>query len=343
MVAPARGGTVAGSDRPSISEQGSDPPMSSTQANKIFGAILLAGVIAMGTGFLSQLLVHPHELEEAAYVVEGVERAAEGPAETVIETILPLLASADVAKGERLSRQCASCHSFNEGGPNRVGPNLWNIVASDKARNEAFNYSSALAGMEGDWDYSSLNQFLYKPREYVVGTKMSYAGLSKVEDRANLVAWLRTLASSPAPLPTQEEIEAATASPEGEGEGETEAAETAGDVAETETVEDGAETSEEMTAETEAEAAGAAAEEEGEARAEGGTAEAAASEESTELEAVPEEEREATEEAPAAATAASPSSAPSPAPTPAPVTQPQTAIMPENEAEAGGADGSPRG
>ncbi len=183
--------------------------MSEFEFNKIFAAILLAGIIAMLTGFVAKKIVHPEHLEKDAVFVDGAELASSGPAaEKKAEPILHLIASADVARGEKLSKACAACHSFDNGGPQKVGPNLWNIVNIKKAHIDGFAYSDALASMDGKWDYVALNQFLWKPKAYVQGTKMNYIGLRKPEDRAAMIAWLRTLASSPAALPSAAQIAA---------------------------------------------------------------------------------------------------------------------------------------
>jgi len=111
------------------------------------------------------------------------------------------LASADIAAGQALSKKCTACHVFDKGGPNKVGPNLYNVVNRDVASVADFKYSGALTDHGGAWSYEELNGFLYKPKAWVSGTKMNYAGLSKAEDRANIIAWLRTLSDNPTPLP----------------------------------------------------------------------------------------------------------------------------------------------
>ena len=121
--------------------------------------------------------------------------------------ILALISSADVAAGQKVSKKCSACHSFNADGPNKVGPNLWNVVNKSMGSVDGFKYSKALISMNGSWDYDSLNQFLLKPKNYINGTKMNFAGLKKDKDRANLIGWLRSLSENPVPLPTQEEIE----------------------------------------------------------------------------------------------------------------------------------------
>ncbi len=181
---------------------------SSFEMNKIFAAILVAGITAMFAGFIAEQLVHPKALKEDAVAIDGgeVEQGAaakqEGP-----EPIMALIASADIAKGEKLSKACAACHSFDKGGPNKVGPNLWGIVGASKAAVSGFEYSSALAGFDGAWGYLELNKFLWKPKAYVSGTKMNYNGIKNPEDRAAMIAWLHTLGSSD-PLPNPAEIAA---------------------------------------------------------------------------------------------------------------------------------------
>ena len=181
--------------------------MSSFEFNKLFAAILVAGITAMMTGFIADKLVHPKDLKEDAVAIDG--GAVEGGGSKVekkAEPILHLIASADVARGEKLSKACAACHSFDNGGPNKVGPNLWNSLGGPKAGKSGFSYSSAMAGAGGAWGYLEMNQFLWKPKKYMLGTKMNYNGIKKPEDRAAMIAWLRTLSSSPEPMPNAAEI-----------------------------------------------------------------------------------------------------------------------------------------
>ena len=110
--------------------------------------------------------------------------------------------SGEPAKGERLfNQQCKSCHTVDKGGANKVGPNLWSVVGRKKASHDGFSYSSALQGKGGDWSYEDINHMIFKPQGYVRGTKMAFAGLVKEQDRADVIAYLRTMSDSPAPLP----------------------------------------------------------------------------------------------------------------------------------------------
>lgn len=168
-------------------------------------AILTAGVVASSSGFIAELLYEPEHLTENAYKIEVaamMEIVAVEEVAPALEPVGPLLAAADPASGQKLLKKCAACHSFDSGGPNKVGPNLWNIVDRPIASAGGFGYSAALKGMaDKTWTYENLNGFLHKPKEWAAGTKMSFAGLNKPEQRADLIAYLRSLSDSPAALP----------------------------------------------------------------------------------------------------------------------------------------------
>ncbi|MCR9256575.1 MAG: cytochrome c family protein [Alphaproteobacteria bacterium] len=177
----------------------------SLEGNKIAAAIILAGLVGMGSGLISRVAIHSNVPETPAYAIEVPESgatqvaAAEEPAGP--EPISALLASADVAAGEKAFRACASCHSWEEGGAHKVGPNLWDIVGHEKSAMDGFTrYSGALAADDA-WTYENLNAFLYDPKAYAPGTTMGYRGMKKTSDRANLIAWLRTHSADPVPLP----------------------------------------------------------------------------------------------------------------------------------------------
>lgn len=183
--------------------------MTGPQSNKIFAALLIAGITAYLSAFVADKLIYPEKLSEDAVQIEGGEVASgvvSGPAGP--EPIMHLIASADIAKGETLSRACAACHSFDNGGPDKVGPNLYGIVGASFAHKDGFAYSDAMQNMEGSWGYDELNKFLYKPKSYVEGTKMNYIGMKNPEDRAAMVAWLRSMGSSLVALPSESAIAA---------------------------------------------------------------------------------------------------------------------------------------
>ncbi|WP_435640866.1 c-type cytochrome [Micavibrio aeruginosavorus] len=184
--------------------------MDNMEFNKIFAAVLVAGIVASLTGFISHTVIHPHKLHDNAYKIEGVveDGAAGVAAPTGPQPILAMLASADVARGEQAAKACAACHSFNKGGANGIGPNLYGIVNANKAHLAGFAYSDGMKAKGGKWDYDSLNHMLWKPKAYIADTKMNFIGLKKPEDRAAVIAWLRTLSDSPAGLPSASQISA---------------------------------------------------------------------------------------------------------------------------------------
>jgi cytochrome c len=172
--------------------------------NKIFAAILSAGVLAMVAIIVSGMLVQPVELKTAAYPIDGVVEtapAAEEAKPVEVAPVAPLLASADVDKGAQIAKQCQACHNFAKGGPNAVGPNLWGVLGGPHAHKADYNYSEAMKAQKGDWTYEALNTFIAHPQLTMPGTKMGFAGLKKPEDRADVIAWLRQQSDNPLPLP----------------------------------------------------------------------------------------------------------------------------------------------
>jgi cytochrome c len=191
--------------------------MDSLELNKIVGAILVGGLVAMVSGLIADGLVAPqHGTQTAMTVPEGQAggggAAPEQPQK--LESVIPLLASADLKAGEASFKKCTSCHTIEKGGANKVGPNLWGIVGNKHAHKEDFNYSDAIKNKPGNWDYDALNAWLDSPKTYAPGTKMTFAGIKKTQERADLIAWLRTQSDSPLPLPDQAAIDAAKAQQE---------------------------------------------------------------------------------------------------------------------------------
>jgi cytochrome c len=172
--------------------------------NKIAGAVIGAMLVTMVIGKIGSAIVHPTTLARTVYPVPAGEAA---PAQTAaapatIEPIGPQLAAANVDAGQAVSRRdCAQCHTFNQGGRNLVGPNLYGVVGRQRAAVAGFNYSQAMRSSQAPWDYETLNQYLTNPRAYVRGTNMAYAGLRRAEERANLIRWMREQGSQSVPLP----------------------------------------------------------------------------------------------------------------------------------------------
>jgi cytochrome c len=181
--------------------------MDNLNFNKIAAGVLCGGLLLMAGIKAGEILLPHQDLEENAYPFEVAEATGDAHSSTQVvqdagpEPILDLLASADIAAGQALSKKCTACHVFDAGGPNKVGPNLYNIVSRDVASVADFKYSGALTDHGGAWSYEELNGFLYKPKTWVSGTKMNFAGLKKPQDRANIIAWMRTLSDDPTPLP----------------------------------------------------------------------------------------------------------------------------------------------
>jgi cytochrome c len=174
--------------------------MSSFELNKVVGAILCVGLVAMVIGMIGDKLVEPRAYSPSEMKIAEAAATAETP-EVKLEPISPLLASASVEKGKAQSAKCKACHDLAASRKNKIGPPLWNIVMGEKAKADGFGYSNALKAAGGRWDYEALNGFLENPKKYLKGTKMAFAGIKKAKDRADLIAFLRSLSETPKPLP----------------------------------------------------------------------------------------------------------------------------------------------
>jgi cytochrome c len=178
--------------------------MDSFEFNKIAGAVLGTVLVVFGLNELAGIVFHTERPEKPGFAVEVAEAATgEAPAEEAPAVSLgTLLASADATKGQAVFKACAACHDVANGGPNKVGPNLWNIVGRMHGVHEGFAYSDAMAAMKDvPWSYEALDAFLLAPKKAIPGTKMAYGGLKKAEDRANLLAYLATLSDASVPFP----------------------------------------------------------------------------------------------------------------------------------------------
>jgi cytochrome c len=179
--------------------------MDSFERNKIAGAILGTCLVLLVSTFTAKAIFEPKPLEKPGFEIavkavegEGKEAAAPAAAPVPIEK---LLQTASVEKGATAAKKCAACHNFAKGGPNQVGPNLYNVVNRDRATAPGFNYSSAMKAKGGKWTYDDLNKFIASPKGYISGTAMGFAGIPKDSERADVIDYLRTLSDNPAPLP----------------------------------------------------------------------------------------------------------------------------------------------
>jgi len=186
--------------------------MDSFEINKIMGAVLFTCLCLLSLNIAAEALFHPAKPAKPGFEVAITETpAAGGPAAaTPDEPIAKLLASADVSKGESSAKKCGACHTFGKGEPNRVGPNLYGVVGRARASVAGFNYSAAMKAKGGTWTVDELNAYLIKPQAMVPGTTMSFAGVPKGSERADLIAYLNSKSDSPAALPKAAEAPTGT-------------------------------------------------------------------------------------------------------------------------------------
>ena len=193
--------------------------MHNKELYKVYGALLFTLLLVTVLGLLGDAVLAPENLKENVYVAESDasdaemgEDTGEAPdtaqadgdgttAKPPGDAVAALLAAADAGAGKKMARKCAACHSFEQGGKNKIGPALWNTVGAKKGRREGFSYSKGLAEKGGTWTYGDLDAFLTTPKTFVPGTKMLFAGFKKPQDRANLILYLRSLSDQPQPLP----------------------------------------------------------------------------------------------------------------------------------------------
>ena len=188
--------------------------MNSFELNKILGAILGTCLITLALNIGASAIFAPEKPAKPGYniaVQELGEGGAAAPAKEEEPPMEAMMASASVEKGQATAKQCQACHTFEKGGPNRVGPNLWGIVGRPRASEPGFNYSAAMKAKGGTWTFGELFAFLASPRTAIPGTAMGFAGLARGQQRADVIDYLHTLSDSPLPLPKAAENKPAEA------------------------------------------------------------------------------------------------------------------------------------
>ena len=175
--------------------------MNSFEINKIITAILVTILVVFGIGKISDLIFDKDYKNIVAYKVEAPEGlATQASTETSVD-ISALLALGDVAHGEKVFKKCKACHSIKQGGGNKIGPKLWNVMFRPVGAVTEYKYSKALSSYGKEWSWEEMNGFLVKPSSWIKGNKMGFAGLKSEKDRASVILYLNQNGENPKPLP----------------------------------------------------------------------------------------------------------------------------------------------
>ena len=174
--------------------------------NKIIASIILAVVLILGINKITDMIYHVEKPEKSAYQVDSVTTVA---STTTTETnsvgsdsgnIMALFASTNADDGAKVFKKCAACHSIAEGGANKIGPALWGVIGRKAGSVPNYKYSKAMAAYSKNWSFEEMNGFLIKPKDWIKGTKMSFAGLKNAKDRASVILYMNKNSSNPLPI-----------------------------------------------------------------------------------------------------------------------------------------------
>ena len=174
--------------------------MDSFEINKIIAAILLVVIFVIGIDKVSDIIFHVDKPKTPGYSVE-VEQVASNTSEKETIDISSLLAMGDITHGEKQFKKCKACHSIKQGGGNKIGPKLWNVMFRSVGSITDYKYSNALSSYGKEWNWEEMNGFLIKPATWIKGNKMGFAGLKSEKDRASVILYLNQNSENPKPLP----------------------------------------------------------------------------------------------------------------------------------------------
>jgi len=175
--------------------------------NKIVLSIVLAIILVFGINKIADFIYYVENPEKSAYQVASIsennnaEKSITADTSNMSGDIMALLASASISDGKKIFKKCAACHSIAQGGGNKIGPALWGVIGRQSGSLVDYKYSKALIAHKKEWTFEEMNSFLIKPKDWIKGTKMSFAGLKNEKDRASVILYMN--AQSDQPLPTQ--------------------------------------------------------------------------------------------------------------------------------------------
>ena len=168
--------------------------------NKIIVSIVFAVILVIGINKVTDVIFYVEKPEKSAYQIENVSNvASNASAKTSSEAgnIMAIFASTSAAEGAKVFKKCAACHSIAEGGKNKIGPALWGVLGRQAGSLPDYKYSKAMAAHGKKWSFEEMNGFLIKPKDWIKGTKMAFAGLKNAKERAAVILYMNENSNSP--------------------------------------------------------------------------------------------------------------------------------------------------